>query len=72
MTAFDYPPGPHVRRHGPRGYADLESFRPWLRDEFDFRCVYCLLREQWGRTRGTFELDYFRSKGALYECSISA
>src|SRR5436189_4195959 len=59
MTAFDYSPTPHLRRHGPRGYTDVDSFRPWLRDEFDFRCVYCLLREQWGRTRGTFELDHF-------------
>lgn len=46
-TPFIYPAVPHVRRHGPMGYADVTSFRPWLRDEFSFRCVYCLLREQW-------------------------
>ncbi len=46
---FQYPLAPHVRRHGPRGYRDRESFRPWLRDEFAFRCVYCLRREQWDR-----------------------
>ncbi len=59
MTPFQYPGAPHRRRHGPRGYADLQSFRPWLRDEFDFRCVYCLLREQWGRMRAGFALDHF-------------
>lgn len=60
MTApFDYPAGPHRRRHGPRGYADYASYRPWLRDEFSFRCVYCLLREQWGRVRGLWALDHF-------------
>jgi hypothetical protein len=59
MTAFLYPPQPQVRRHGPRGYSTYESYRPWLRDEFAFRCVYCLLREQWGRTRGVFELDHY-------------
>src|SRR5437764_4015992 len=56
---FIYPSVPHVRRHGPQGYADYASYRPWLRDEFSFRCVYCLLREQWGRVRGTYALDHF-------------
>src|SRR5258708_39779156 len=56
---FDYPPAPHARRHGPVGYADCASYRPWLRDEFSFRCVYCLLREQWGRVRGVFDIDHF-------------
>ena len=49
MTAFTYPSEPDVRRHGPQGYADAASYRPWLRDEFAFRCVYCLFREQWGK-----------------------
>lgn len=44
---FAYPTAPHPRRHGPRGYADDEHYKPWLRDEFDFRCVYCLCREAW-------------------------
>jgi hypothetical protein len=56
---FEYPPAPHVRRHGPQGYADYASYRPWLRDEFSFRCVYCLLREQWGRVRGIYAIDHF-------------
>ena len=55
---FIYPPVRHVRRHGPVGYADYASYRPWLRDEFSFRCVYCLLREQWGRVRGLFDADF--------------
>ncbi len=59
MTAFLHPSQPHVRRHGPQGYADVESYRPWLRDEFAFRCVYCLFREQWGRVIGTFDIEHF-------------
>src|ERR1700693_1425858 len=59
MAAFLYPSQPHARRHGPRGYAGYESYRPWLRDEFCFRCVYCLLREQWGRVRGVYAIDHF-------------
>jgi hypothetical protein len=59
IDAFPYPREPHVRRHGPAGYASYRSFRPWLRDEFAFRCVYCLVREQWGRVSGEFDLDHF-------------
>lgn len=42
---FSYPPTIHVRQHGPAGYLDYRSYKPWLRDEFSFRCVYCLMRE---------------------------
>src|SRR5437016_5329649 len=44
---FHYSPVPPPRRHGPRGYADYQSYKPWLRDEFAFRCLYCLWRERW-------------------------
>lgn len=60
MSAFDYPPSPHERRHGPEGYENATSYRPWLRDEFAFRCVYCLIREQWGRVTGEFDVEHFR------------
>jgi hypothetical protein len=44
---FAYPSVPLSRRRGPQGYADYQSYRPWLRDEFTFRCVYCRCREVW-------------------------
>ena len=56
---FDYPEPQEQRRHGPANYAAYESYRPWLRDEFDFRCVYCLKRETWGQVTFEFELDHF-------------
>ncbi len=59
VRPFRYPAKPHVHRHGPAGYSTLESFRPWLRDEFDFRCVYCLKREQWGLVRRIYDIDHF-------------
>ncbi len=59
MIAYRYPALPHRRRHGPIGYSDLESFRPWLRDEFSFRCVYCLERETWSNLVAAFEIDHF-------------
>lgn len=79
MSPFTYPETPHVRRHGPQGYTTLDSYRPWLRDEFSFRCVYCLSRETWGKFSGEFAIDHFipesRSPGLalsydnlLYSC----
>ena len=59
MLPFNYPHSTHSPRHGPFGYADYSSYRPWLRDEFAFRCVYCLKREQWGRVTGEFDLDHY-------------
>ena len=59
MVGFEYPGQPHVRRHGPSGYKDYGSYRDWLRDEFMFRCVYCLHREQWYSRSGTFHIDHF-------------
>lgn len=59
MFPFDYPDRPHVRKHGPRGYVTVESYRPWLRDEFVFRCVYCLRREVWSLKKGAFVVEHF-------------
>ena len=59
MTGFEYPAQPHTRRHGPEGYLDYESYRDWLRDEFTFRCIYCLHREQWYGRSTTFHIDHF-------------
>ena len=61
MTSYRYPSRPHLRKHGPRGYRTAVEIRPWLRDEFLFRCVYCLEREQWVNCIGHFHGDHFRS-----------
>ncbi len=47
---YAYPARPHRRRHGPAGYSTYESYRPWLEDEFTFRCIYCLNRKVWSPT----------------------
>lgn len=59
MVGFEYPDAPHERRHGPTGYTAYESYRSWLRDEFTFRCVYCLHREQWYSRGATFHIEHF-------------
>lgn len=60
---FAYPTAPHVRRHGPSGYDDYGTYKPFLRDEFTFRCVYCMEREVWYPNRdGSFSADHFIPK----------
>ena len=59
MDAYRYPSRRHRRKHGPRGYRNAIEFRPWLRDEFLFRCIYCLEREQWVNRIGHFHGDHF-------------
>jgi HNH endonuclease len=56
---YSYPSRPHVRRHGPRGWDDYSKYLHWLRDEFAFRCVYCLERESWRDMRQRMHIDHF-------------
>lgn len=56
---FSYPSSIHVRRHGPQGYSKYSYYRNWLRDEFSFRCVYCLRRETWFALNRDHEIDHF-------------
>ena len=56
---FAYPQAPHARRHGPGGWNNYQKYRPWLRDEFTFRCVYCLERERWRDMREGLHIDHF-------------
>ena len=55
---FRYPASAHVRRHGPQGYSHYRQYRDWLRDEFGFRCIYCLRRERWTQFKGEFDIDH--------------
>ena len=59
---FVYPSKPHIRRHGPQGYSKYRQYRNWLRDEFSFRCIYCLRRETWLTLRRDYEIDHFLPK----------
>ena len=62
---FQYPRRAHMRRHGPRGYRNYQSYKPWLRDEFDFRCVYCLWRERWYAVgEVAFSVEHVQSQAA--------
>jgi HNH endonuclease len=71
MTPFDYPPFPHRRQHAPMGYLATASFRPWLRDEFSFRCVYCLRRERWEPGASGFEIEHVLPVGRHPELALA-
>lgn len=68
---FLYPSSPHQRRHGPQGYTNYESYKPWLRDEFSFRCVYCLVRERHYPNRDAgFSVDHLTPKSVEPELAL--
>ena len=68
---FAYPTRPHARRHGPSGYVSVESYKDWLRDEFQFRCVYCLFREQWYPDgKAAFGVDHVRPRSQSQHRSL--
>src|SRR5262249_9852807 len=61
---FIFADSPHIRKHGPSGYERYHSYKDWLRDEFTFRCVYCLERERWDRNgHAGFGVDHVKPKG---------
>lgn len=68
---FAYSSSAHVRKHGPYGYRSYDSYRPWLRDEFRFRCVFCLYREQWPSARGwKWHVNHLRSRTDAPELTL--
>lgn len=62
-SPFVYPEKPHSRRHGPC-YSRYRYYRNWLRDEFSFRCVYCLRRETWLTQERDYQIDHFLPKSS--------
>ena len=67
-TVFQYSAEPLRRRHSPRGYANYKSYKPWLRDEFGFRCVYCLCRERWEPNgQDVFSVEHFHPQATSPE-----
>jgi hypothetical protein len=60
---FQFKDKPHCRTHGPRGHKDYRAYKQWLRDEFEFRCVYCLTRELWAAEgQNRFSIDHVKPK----------
>jgi len=70
-VTFDYPQPRAHRRHGPQGYANYVDYRPWLRDDFLFRCAYCLKREQWGQVSFEYDIDHFEPRSLRPDLALS-
>jgi HNH endonuclease len=70
---FTYADTSHTRKHGPEGYDNYKTYKDWLRDEFTFRCVYCLERERWyPNGQAGFGVDHVKPKSrAEYEHLIN-
>jgi hypothetical protein len=65
LAPFRYPLAPVARRHGPSGYLNAQRYKPWLRDEFHFRCVYCLVRERWCPDgEDAFSVEHYRPRSS--------
>ena len=61
---FHYAIAPITRKQDPSGYINYASYKPWLRDEFAFRCVYCLDRERWyPNGHASFGVDHVLPQG---------
>jgi hypothetical protein len=68
MSLFSYVTPRLERRHGPCGYVDYRSYKPWLRDEATFRCVYCLARETlYPNGLASFGIDHLTPQSATPE-----
>lgn len=59
---FAYPTSPHTRRHAPPLFTRYQKYKPWLRDEFVFTCVYCLSRETWNRNSNFYGVEHYKPK----------
>jgi HNH endonuclease len=62
---FEFPRKAHCRVHGPKGHTLYQAYKPWLRDEFEFRCSYCLTRELWRDDgQSSFSADHVKPKNS--------
>ena len=65
MNPYIYSDQPHDRKHQPLGYSSNRGVKPWLWDEFSFRCGYCLHRERWGYDgAASFSIDHVHPKSS--------
>jgi hypothetical protein len=60
-TPFAYPKVRHVRSQKPGPFTQYQRFKPFLREEFSRKCVYC--REPDGlKGKDSFGVDHYRPK----------
>ncbi|MFZ1221533.1 MAG: HNH endonuclease [Chthoniobacterales bacterium] len=70
VPPFAYADKPHRRKHGPKGYRDHRQYREWLRDEWTFRCAYCLRRELWLTRRRDWHVEHFAARALRADLAL--
>jgi hypothetical protein len=70
VTPFRYPKTSHQRTETPREYRRYQSYKPFLRREFDRQCVYCRLPDGMKGT-DSFGVDHYRPKEKFPELSTA-
>lgn len=60
-TPFRYPKSKHVRTQNPPSFRNYRQYKPFLKQEFSARCVYCLALEAL-KGNETFGVDHYRPK----------
>lgn len=65
---FRYANTPFSYAHGPSGYVNYQSFKPFLRDDFSYRCFFCLTRERWApQGHEEFSVDHVQPQSIAPE-----
>lgn len=63
MKLFSYPSRRYTRRLAPGPFASYRTYKPFLRNEFRARCVYCMMLDTLASPRAnTFCVDHYLAK----------
>ncbi|MFO8074264.1 MAG: HNH endonuclease [Polyangia bacterium] len=61
MTPFRYPKAKHTRREQPPQYQQYRTYKPFLRREFERKCIYCRLPDTL-KGKDSFGVEHYRPK----------
>ena len=59
MNPFSYPDSQHLRTQKPDRFSDYKRYKPFLRIEFERKCVYCRLPDG-VKGEEAFGVDHYR------------
>jgi hypothetical protein len=66
MTPFLYPQSKHRRTQAPPAYIKYQNYKPYLRQEFSAKCVYCCYPDGI-KGADSFGVDHYRPKSKFPE-----
>lgn len=62
ITPFKYPYKKHIRTENPPAFTDYKKFKPFLKREFENKCVYCRKISSVLTYKGSFHVEHYRPK----------